>query len=84
MVAAPRRPPSHRPPRIPPRLRGPIDSLMPSFWELVSLFSPFAGAFGGWWFGDRLGGLWYGLLFGLLGTGLGAIIARRGAPEILP
>ncbi len=58
--------------------------MLPSFPELLALLSPFAGALAGWWLGLRFGGIWFGLIGGLLGTGAGAVIARRGAPQILP
>lgn len=58
--------------------------MLPSFPELLSLLAPFAGAAIGWWIGSRMGTVWHGLVGGILGTGLGALIARRGAPEILP
>ncbi|MBL8980123.1 MAG: hypothetical protein JNM53_17025 [Gemmatimonadetes bacterium] len=58
--------------------------MLPSFPELLALLAPFAGAAIGWWFGSRLGTVWHGVVGGVVGTGLGAWIARRGAPDILP
>lgn len=75
-----RRPPGR--PGSPPA--GPTDSMLPSFPELLALLAPFAGAAIGWWIGSRMGTVWHGLVGGIVGTGLGALIARRGAPEILP
>ncbi len=70
--------------RAPSKPAGPSESVLPSFPELLALLAPFAGAAIGWWFGSRLGTIWHGVVGGVVGTGLGAWIARRGAPDILP
>ncbi len=81
MPTSPRRPAGRRPLGRP----SPDDqTVLPSFLELLALLSPFGGALAGWWMGLQLGGIWFGLIGGLVGTGVGAVIARRGAPEILP
>lgn len=50
----------------------------------MALLAPFAGAAGGAWIGIRMGTVWHAVIGGIIGTGIGAVIARRGAPEILP
>ncbi|MBK6779266.1 MAG: hypothetical protein KA180_01535 [Gemmatimonadales bacterium] len=81
MASPPRRPGGRRPIGRP----SPDDqTVLPSFLELLALLAPFGGALVGWWLGLQLGGIWFGLVGGLVGTGVGAVIARRGASSILP
>lgn len=83
-MPTPQRPARKMHRRAPSKPAGPSESVLPSFPELLALLAPFAGAAIGWWFGSRLGTIWHGVVGGVVGTGLGAWIARRGAPDILP
>jgi hypothetical protein len=42
-----------------------------------------AGAVLGWWAGSEAGGVFTALLGGLAGTGLGLVVARRLAADLL-
>lgn len=87
-MTPPRRPAPRRPgqaPKRPAPSEGDQDSsLLPSFGELASLLAPIGGAGVGLWLGLRFGGIWAGLMGGLIGSYVGMLLARRGAPNILP